>query len=216
MVERFNATLVTQLAKYCEEDQHDWDEWVPYMLMAYHAVEHEAMGFTPSRLMFGREICLPVYLATRKPLDEGLPVSHTKYVWTLQCRIEETRHRTIQHLKIAGQAMGRWYNEQARDAVYSPGDQVWFHNPCKRPGKSPKLQSPWEGPYTVVERISAVTYRITPAGSSRRTKVVHVDRLWRHSGKGVFTWGPRVSDHDSNSDIVGVTARRIVTVTLVW
>ncbi|ROT63006.1 hypothetical protein C7M84_019127 [Penaeus vannamei] len=35
MVEWFNATLVTQIAKYCEEDQHDWDEWVPYMLMAY-------------------------------------------------------------------------------------------------------------------------------------------------------------------------------------
>jgi len=101
--------------------------------------------------------------------------------------------------------MGRRYNERARDAVYSHGDQVWFHNPRKRPGKSPKLQSPWEGPYTVVERISAVTYRIAPAGSGRRTKVVHVDRLWRHSGKGMFTWGPRVSDHDNNSDIVGVS-----------
>jgi len=205
MVERFNATLVTQLAMYCEEDQHDWDEWVPYMLMAYRAAEHEATGFTPSRLMFGHEIRLPVDLATGKPPDEGLPVPHTEYVRTLQRRMEETRHRASQHLKIAGQAMGRRYNERARDAVYSHGDQVWFHNPRKRPGKSPKLQSPWEGPYTVVERISAVTYRIAPAGSGRRTKVVHVDRLWRHSGKGMFTWGPRVSDHDNNSDIVGVS-----------
>ncbi|ROT65408.1 hypothetical protein C7M84_016621 [Penaeus vannamei] len=140
MVERFSATLVTQLAKYCEEDQHDWNELLPYMLMAYRASEHEANGFTPSCLMFGREIRLPVDLATGKPPGEGLPVPHTEYVRTLQRRMEETRHRASQHLKIAGQAMGRRYNERARDAVYSHGDQVWFHNPHKRPGKSPKLR----------------------------------------------------------------------------
>ncbi|ROT61688.1 hypothetical protein C7M84_020536 [Penaeus vannamei] len=43
VVERFNATLVTQLAKYCEEDQHDWDDWIPYILMAYRAAEQEAL-----------------------------------------------------------------------------------------------------------------------------------------------------------------------------
>jgi len=203
MVERFNATLITQLAKYCEEDQHDWDEWILYMLMAYRAAEYEATGFTPSRLMLGREIHLPVDLATGKLPDERLPAPHTEYVRTLQCRMEETRHQASQHLKMAGQAMWRRYNEWARDAMYCPGDQVWLHNPLRRPRKSPKLQNPWEGPYTVTERISAVTYRIAPSGSSQKTKVVHVDRLWRYSGEGVFTWGPRVGEHDSISDIEG-------------
>lgn len=64
MVERFSTTLVRQLAKYCREDQHDWDVWFPYVLMAYGAAEHEATGFTPAKLMFGRGIRLPVDLST--------------------------------------------------------------------------------------------------------------------------------------------------------
>ncbi|XP_037779272.1 uncharacterized protein LOC119575720 [Penaeus monodon] len=155
MVVRFNATLITQLAKYCEEDQHDSDEWVPYMLMVYRAAEHKATGFTPSCLMFSHEIRLPVDLATGKLPDERLPAPHTEYVRTLQCRMEETRHQASQHLKMAGQAMWRRYNEWARDAMYCPGDQVWLHKPLRRSGKSPKLQNPWEGLYTVTERISA-------------------------------------------------------------
>ena len=34
MVERFNRTLVDELAKFCSEDQQDWDLWLPYALMA--------------------------------------------------------------------------------------------------------------------------------------------------------------------------------------
>ncbi len=42
MVERFNRTLAQQLAKYCEEDQGDWDVKLPAMLMAYRSPVLEA------------------------------------------------------------------------------------------------------------------------------------------------------------------------------
>lgn len=32
-----------------------------------------------------------------------------------------------------------------------------------------------------------------------------MDRLCRHSGKGVFTLGPQVIDHDNNSNTAGVS-----------
>jgi len=215
MVERFNATLITQLAKYCEEDQHDWDEWVPYMLMAYRAAEYEATGFTPSHLIFGREIQLPVDLATGKLPDERLPAPHTEYLRTLQCRMEETRHQASQHLKMAGQAMWRRHNERARNAMYCPGDQVGLHKPLRRSGKSPKLQNPWEGLYTVTERISAVTYRIAPSGSSQKTKVVYVDRgtlrrVCSHGALGLANMTALVTSRER------VTVRWFVMVTLVW
>ena len=64
----------------------------------------------------------------------------------------------------------------------------------------------WVGPYEIVEMVSAVTYRLDTPGRKRASKVVHVDRLWRHPGNGIYTWGERKdsategSDGDSDSD----------------
>ena len=59
------------------------------------------------------------------------------------------------------------------------GDQVWLFNPKRRRGRSHKLQTNWEGPYTVKERINDVVYRIQQEGQ-RKLKVVHLDRLAKY------------------------------------
>ncbi|KAG7176885.1 hypothetical protein Hamer_G000082 [Homarus americanus] len=83
--------------------------------------------------------------------------------------------------------------------VFSAGDQnlgctnlhevqyLGLYNPLQKKGQSPKLQSPWEGPYTVVERLSDVTYRIRGRRKAQ-PKVVHVSRLWQYHGPGQYTW----------------------------
>ena len=188
MVERYNATLVSQLARYCADDQQDWDEWLPYVLMAYRSAEHEATKYTPARLMLGREIRLPIDLAIGRPPDEKLPTVQSEYAAALQQRLEDTRQRVSGHLKLAGHAMWQQYQQRVREAEYQPGDKVWLHNPRRVRGLSPKLQSSWEGPYEVLEALSSVTYRIAAVGTRRRPKVVHVDRLWRFAGDGTFSW----------------------------
>ena len=67
--------------------------------------------------------------------------------------------------------------------------------------------APWEGPFNITEKISEVTYRIW-RGPRGKSKVVHVDRLWRNYGPGRFTWGtaepkdyssPEMSDEEEVS-----------------
>ena len=60
-------------------------------------------------------------------------------------------------------------------------------------GVSPKLQIPWEGLYTVVERVSNVTYRIH-LGSRSKPKVVNSDRLWRYYSPEKYSWGTSGAD----------------------
>ena len=55
LVERFNRTIQTILSMYVSEDQSDWDEHLPYAMMAYRASEQETTGVSPNRMMFGRE-----------------------------------------------------------------------------------------------------------------------------------------------------------------
>jgi len=48
-VERFHRTLNSMLAKVVSDSQRNWDECVPYVLVAYRATQHESTGFSPNK-----------------------------------------------------------------------------------------------------------------------------------------------------------------------
>jgi hypothetical protein len=47
LVERFNRTLEDILSKYVSQNQKDWDEQLPWALMAYRSSEHDTTKFSP-------------------------------------------------------------------------------------------------------------------------------------------------------------------------
>ena len=188
MVERFHRTLLHEMAKYCSTDQRDWDTKLPTLLMAYRSAEHEATNYTPARLMLGRELRLPVDLATGHPPHDTSQHETTDYARKLREALVEAHQYARGHSRAAGRAMKTRYDARARGATFNPGDKVWLYNPRRKKGLSPKLQSPWEGPYDVSEVLSDVTYRIR-RGSRSRPRVVHVDRLWAYHGAGEYSWG---------------------------
>ncbi|KAK8381290.1 hypothetical protein O3P69_018400 [Scylla paramamosain] len=67
----------------------DWDVKLPAMLMAYRSAVHEATDHSPSQLMFGRELRLPIDLATGRPPDVDLPTVTSGFAAALQERFAE-------------------------------------------------------------------------------------------------------------------------------
>ena len=59
-IERFNRTLQTMLTAYCEQDQRRWDEYLPQVMMAYRSSVHATTQQTPNKMVFGRDIVLPM------------------------------------------------------------------------------------------------------------------------------------------------------------
>ena len=88
MVERLNRTLENQLTVFVEKHQQDWDDHVPLILLAYCSAVHESTGQTPSCLMFGREVNLPVDLLYGRPLDKQKFETVEDYVDQLRNRME--------------------------------------------------------------------------------------------------------------------------------
>jgi hypothetical protein len=43
-VERFNGTLQIMLSSFVNENRNDWNDHLPYLLMAYRAIEHISTG----------------------------------------------------------------------------------------------------------------------------------------------------------------------------
>ena len=78
MVERFNQTIENQLSKYVEDHQHDWDKYIPFLMMAYRTAVHESTGHSPAQLMLGRHLRLPIDLVIERPVEES-PQFATSY-----------------------------------------------------------------------------------------------------------------------------------------
>ena len=49
--------------------------------------------------------------------------------------------------------------------------------PVVKPGTTKKFTSQWRGPYTVLDRVNRVNYRIKLVGSSAKPQVIHHNRL---------------------------------------
>ncbi|GFU90082.1 retrovirus-related Pol polyprotein from transposon 412 [Trichonephila clavipes] len=60
MVERFNRTILNNLSLMVSKNQQDWDQKVPLFLLAYRSAVHETTGYSPSRMLFGRDLRLLV------------------------------------------------------------------------------------------------------------------------------------------------------------
>lgn len=179
MVERFNQTLERHLAKLVENHQRDWDKYISPFLLAYRTAEHESTKASPAFVNFGRELRLPVDLLTGGPPND--PITVQDYVSDLRDKMREIYAMVRENGLQSSENMKTRYDRRANTSGFEEGTLVWLHNPTRRKGKSPKLQTKWEGPYKVVTRINDVTYRIQrhPRGA---LKVVHIDRLAPYHG----------------------------------
>ncbi|GFW30419.1 retrovirus-related Pol polyprotein from transposon 412 [Trichonephila clavipes] len=78
MVERFNRTILNNLSLMVSKNQQDWDQKVPLFLLAYRSAVHETTGYSPSQMLFGRDLRLPCDLLFGRPPDT--PSSPEEYV----------------------------------------------------------------------------------------------------------------------------------------
>jgi len=104
MVERFHRTLNAILGKIISENQRDWCEKVPMAAAAYRASVHEATGYTPNRLMLGRETRAPLDIVVGCPPEEQQSYESTdQFVAERQQRMREMYSVVREHLRRAAE-----------------------------------------------------------------------------------------------------------------
>lgn len=78
--ERFNLTLLNMLGTLTSEQKPHWSRHITALVHQYNSTKCDATGYSPYRLMFGREARLPVDLAFGISLDHTSATSHRGYV----------------------------------------------------------------------------------------------------------------------------------------
>lgn len=189
MVERFNQTLVNMITTYVNEEQDNWDTFLPIVTSAYRSSVHECTGFTPNQLFFGREHNLPIHFLVGLPAQARQEFSsYTDYVVNLNekfCKIYELVRKK---LKTNAKRQKQDYDTRIVFHSYSVGDIVYILDSSRIVGKSPKLKREvWKGPFVVTRKISDILYQIKGNPKSK-LKIIHHDRMRRFKASAIPQW----------------------------
>ncbi|GFU82986.1 retrovirus-related Pol polyprotein from transposon 412 [Trichonephila clavipes] len=144
MVDWFNRTILNSLSLLVSINQQDWVKKLPFFLLAYRSAVHETTGYSPSQMLFGRDLRLNADLLFSRPPDA--PLAPKEYIEKLQARMKEMHHLAWERIGIASEKMKSRYDAKATGHDFHEGDKVWLWIPKRRKGLSPKLQTNWEGP----------------------------------------------------------------------
>ena len=178
LAERANRTIQNILSSYVNANQNDWDEFLPLVTMGYNSSVQASTGFSPSKMMYGREMTLPLDLIFGKPESEALKYD-TCYVTDLSDNIDQIHDIARRKLKLSSDVQKKSYDHKIYENRYDEGDLVWYYDQNR--GKNRKLNRPWKGPCKIIKRLNDVIYKIHLGGKSK-PKIVHHDRLKPYNG----------------------------------
>ena len=194
MVERFNRSLLNMLSAVVNEEQDDWDDWIPYVLAAYRASVHESTGCTPNRLMLGRESRLPVDLMFPHPAGTpNVPQCPQEYVEWVRAASQRACEYARERAAAALVRQKRTHDLKAAERKFPVGTWVLYWYP---PKARPKLGLGWTGPYLVVK--SHLGWMVTiQQAPDKPEREVHIDHLKKCPYE--VTRAPWV--HNGNTDV---------------
>ncbi|KAI5085636.1 hypothetical protein C0J45_2212, partial [Silurus meridionalis] len=122
MVERFNRTLIDQLAKTV-----GFDLWRAFV---YNTTAHSSTHFTPFFLTHGREAWVPVNVLLPTH-DSQMAMSHGEFVLSLLMKLNSAFSSVRMHSEAAYDRQKLYHDVSLHHQPYGVGAMVWLHNPVE-------------------------------------------------------------------------------------
>ncbi|KAJ3551705.1 hypothetical protein NP233_g13027 [Leucocoprinus birnbaumii] len=184
--ERMNQEIEQYFRVFVNYHMDDWAEWLPIAEFSYNNKASTATKRSPFFITKGFEVN-----SSLGPTRGGERAeSADEFVE----RMRKVREDTAAALRQAADDMQRFYNEKRRADEFVVGDKVWLEGEHIVTGR-PKKKLDWRrfGPFTIIQKISPVAYKLRLPPSWRMHPVFHISRLRRFHADSFERPNPRVT-----------------------
>ena len=178
MVERFNRTLLDMLGTLSTRQKRDWKAYVPSLVHAYNATQHESTGFSPFYLMFGRHPRLAVDAFLGLSSGESIGGAQADYPDKLRARLTASYDIATKNARKSAGRSKEYYDRKVKHASLEIGDRVLVRNVALQ-GRQ-KLVNKWERATYIVTRQpipDVPVYEVKQEGGKERTRLLHRNLL---------------------------------------
>lgn len=176
-----NRLILQMIRCYVDKKGKDWDYYLPFICLAFHSLVNRTTGFTPNKLMLGREVTLPVDLMFET--WEPNRYTHLEWVEHIGREFVEAQKFARAYIRANQLRQKHAYDRKASELKYKVGDAVLRRESTTKKGAK-ALSSPWVGPFIVVDTHPPV-YTLQ---SKRKTFTVHHDLLKPCKSKTLPIW----------------------------
>ena len=106
------------LRAYVNSYRNDWDELLPTIVCTYCATPHESTGISPYRMLYGREMDMPIDIQYDTGAREEMPLCETVYSEWLLDSMWRGHDMSRKQMGKATRRQKRAYQERTRDVQF--------------------------------------------------------------------------------------------------
>jgi len=193
LVEKFNGTLGNMLSAYSNKNPSVWPTYLQYCVFAYNTSIHASTKETPFYLLYGHDPIEPFDLLPNRTRS----IENNDSIFFQQWR--QARDLAKIYIEAAQSSQKYYYDKDSSSNLkFKVGDKVILRE--MRVGLG-KFHLRWDGPFTIIKKLSNVNYVIRK-DDSLTDIVVHVNRLRTYRDRGIHPDNHADSDSDSDNSSV--------------
>ena len=172
--ERFNRTVCNMLKALPKPAKQAWNKQLPKLAFAYNSTINKTTGFSPMKLMFGRESRLPIDLVFQVRTEELQRKTHEEFVEQWQDSMQQAMDVALKNIRKSAEYNKRYHDRKAKAVEIGVGDMVLVKN-VREKGGTGKLKSYWEESiFKVLEKRDGMpVYKIKNLKKSTDVRTVH-------------------------------------------
>jgi len=171
VVERLHRTLKAIITKTTQV-KVNWASVVPMALYFIRCVPSEATGLSPFLAKLGWKPSTPLSVLYEAWTDKELGEVDTKdFVLENSERIEGLREASSLKLREGMEMRKEAWDKKAKARSFTVGEEVL----TRKPGMCGKLETSWEGPYTIYRKNTPLSYGLDTG--DRRIPSVHISLM---------------------------------------
>ena len=176
-VERMNQTILKSLRRTLGPKKEIWPDILQLVLMDYRVTKQDTTGYSPSQLLFGRQMRLPIETDFEARESEDWDKAIKKRIAQIES-IEQNQAKAAEQIKAKQAKMKARYDKGIKTEKFKVGELVLLFGP-----KKSKLETTGLGPYRIRSIGKYNTYELETMGGVWHSSVTGI-RLRHYKDRG--------------------------------